>query len=78
MAYYDFPFKQINDIWTSKGGQTYQLIEPIDGFHPGQIANSLLADVLWTMLSQDHPNFLGPVNPHNDEIQKIFGDQGGY
>jgi len=30
------------------------------------------------MLMKDHPTFLGKENPYNDQIKKIFGDQGGY
>lgn len=78
MAYYDFPFQQIMNIWISRGGDPADLIEPSDGFHPSQIANALMAEVFWQALQQDHPDFLPQVNPHNDDIRKIFGDQGGY
>ena len=43
-----------------------------------QIANSLLADELWRILLVNRPDWIGPVNPNNDQIEKIFGDQGGY
>jgi acyloxyacyl hydrolase len=78
MAYYDFPFDPINDVWLARGGQTWQLIEPTDGFHPSQIANALIAEWFWNTISVDHPDFLGPENPNNDAIQTIFGAQGGY
>jgi acyloxyacyl hydrolase len=78
MVYYDFPLKQIIEIWKKKGGETWQLIEPIDGFHPSQIANALIAEYFWETLSKEHPEFLGKENPHNLQIEKIFGDQGGY
>lgn len=29
MAYYDFPFPQIDAIWKAQGGETYQLIESV-------------------------------------------------
>ena len=60
------------------GGEDWQLIEAVDGFHMNQIANSLLADELWSILSKNRPDWLGPVNPNNDQIAKLFGDQGGY
>eukprot|EP01119_Soliformovum_irregulare_P014588 TRINITY_DN3995_c0_g1_i1.p1 TRINITY_DN3995_c0_g1~~TRINITY_DN3995_c0_g1_i1.p1 ORF type:complete len:553 (-),score=134.75 TRINITY_DN3995_c0_g1_i1:148-1806(-) len=78
MAYYDFPFKAIVKQWQQMGGQTWQLIEPVDGFHPNQMANVLMARYFWDILSKEHPQFLGPQNPKNDVIYKMFGDQGGY
>jgi len=32
MAYYDFPIEEVIKIWQAKGGETWQLIEPVDGF----------------------------------------------
>lgn len=29
MVYYDFPFDEINQEWIARGGQTWQLIEPV-------------------------------------------------
>jgi len=78
MSYYDFPFKEIIPIWVKQGGEVWQLIEPCDGFHPNQLANELMADWFWSALMQDHPTFLGPQNQYNIQIEKIFGDQGGY
>jgi len=78
MVYYDFPFAEIDKIWRRQGGETWQLIEPIDGFHPNQIANALIAEYLWAKLLQDHPDFLGEENPNNELIEKLFNDQGGY
>lgn len=78
MVYYDFPFPQINEVWLSRGGQTWQLIEPVDGFHPNQIAHSLIAEYLWSQFEQYHPDFIGEINPNNELIAQLFGDQGGY
>ncbi|GAM20502.1 hypothetical protein SAMD00019534_036770 [Acytostelium subglobosum LB1] len=78
MQYYEFPFPEINAIWTAEGGQTWQLIEPCDGFHPNQIANYLMSGVYWNWLMEDHPEWLGDINPNNDLIASMFGDQGGY
>ena len=50
----------------------------MDGFHPSQTGQNLLSEVLWQWLEDYHPEVLGPVNPYNDQIQAIFGDQGGY
>ena len=37
-----------------------------------------IAKVVWEELEEKVPHFLGPKNPVNDEIEKLFGDQGGY
>ena len=60
------------------GGEVWQLIEPIDGFHMNQIANAMIADEYWNIISTNHADWLGSVNPYNDAITKIFGNQGGY
>jgi hypothetical protein len=38
----------------------------------------MMADYLWEQLQQDHPSFIGDVNPNNALIVQLFGDQGGY
>ena len=53
-------------------------LQPVDGFHPSQTGNYLLAYELWQDLLANRPSWLGPVNPHNAEIARIFGAQGGY
>jgi acyloxyacyl hydrolase len=78
MVYYDFPFKNISSKWIEKGGEIWQLIEPIDGFHPSQPANSLMADALWESLNKDRPNWFSPNNPRNNDITNTFGNQDGY
>jgi len=78
MAYYDFPFLGIWSEWQKRGGQLYQLLEPIDGFHPSSIANYLMAEYMFAAILKDHPTFIGLQNPNNDQIKKLFGDQGGY
>jgi acyloxyacyl hydrolase len=79
LAYYDFPIKEIAKQWIKDGGKgLWQLIEPVDGFHPNQIANSLMADFFWKNLNANQPHFFGGANPNNAAIAKQFGDQGGY
>jgi len=77
-TYYDFPAQQIWDAWVAEGNDPYLLIEPTDGFHPSQIFHAKLGDHLWDTLMADHPDWLGEVNPNNDRIQQLFGNQGGY
>jgi lysophospholipase L1-like esterase len=43
-----------------------------------ELGNELLADKLWQMLEASYPQAIGDVNPHNEEITKLFGDQGGF
>jgi acyloxyacyl hydrolase len=78
MVYHEFPMKEIAAEYAKTGKPLTQLIEPFDGFHPSQILQSLMAEYLWEWLEKEHPDALGPVNPNNDAIQKLFGDQGGY
>ncbi len=58
--------------------QVWELIEPVDSLHPTQAAQPLIADALWTQLEREMPDVLGPANPRNDLIVKIFGDQDGH
>jgi len=43
-----------------------------------QISNYLSTRVLFERLAAEHPDMVGPINPNNDLITKLFGDQGGY
>eukprot|EP01114_Cavostelium_apophysatum_P007754 TRINITY_DN19938_c0_g1_i2.p1 TRINITY_DN19938_c0_g1~~TRINITY_DN19938_c0_g1_i2.p1 ORF type:complete len:562 (-),score=85.30 TRINITY_DN19938_c0_g1_i2:69-1754(-) len=80
MYYIDWveAFGEVDAQWRAKGGQTWELIEPVDGFHPNQIALSLLADNFWNRLVENRPNFIGQVNPNNAQIEQLFKTQGGY
>ena len=48
------------------------LIEPVDGFHPSQAGNALFAQKFYEFLETEHPEALGPINPHNAEIDALF------
>ena len=76
--YLQLPFHEGFKKWEAKGGDNWELIEPVDGFHPSQQANAIIADILWENISKDFPDALPQVNPHNDLIKKHFGDQGGH
>jgi acyloxyacyl hydrolase len=78
MAYYPFPLQEIISAWEKNGGNVVELIEPVDGFHPSQIMNSLLGEYIFNLLLNDRPDFLGPMNPNNPAIAAKFGNQGGY
>jgi len=77
-TFYEFPADQILTAYQQAGGNAASLIEPVDGFHPGQIFNALVADWYWTALQTNQPEWFGPVNPNNGLITQLFGDQGGY
>jgi acyloxyacyl hydrolase len=76
--YRDVDWRTFIEQYVESGGKASDLIEPVDGFHPSQAGNMILSQQLWTWLEQNHPEALGPINPHNDEIRAMFGSQGGY
>ncbi|KAK2141649.1 hypothetical protein LSH36_1061g00003 [Paralvinella palmiformis] len=80
IIYLDCPLMPVLQQWEKIHGKNtgYQLIEPVDGFHPNQYAMVLTAQYTWDLLSLMAPHMLTDVNPHNKEIENIFGDQGGY
>lgn len=74
----EFTFASLLDTWRGLGRDPYELVSPVDGFHPSQIANDYLAKQLVQWLSSNRPDILGPENPRNADIERIFHDQGGY
>lgn len=64
------------DALDNYDGPRWKLIEPVDGFHPDQLANSLIGEHLYNVV--DQAGILAPPNPNNDAIKAKFGDQGGY
>jgi hypothetical protein len=38
----------------------------------------LMGKSVFDWLETNHPAALGPINPHNGEIEALFGDQGGH
>ncbi|NXT27025.1 AOAH hydrolase, partial [Syrrhaptes paradoxus] len=76
--YMDFPLRQTAEEWHKLGGEPWQLIEPVDGFHPSQIAAALGTSITWQKMLREWPQVLGKENPFNDQIEAIFKDQGGH
>ena len=64
--------------YVSSGGDAVDLFEPSDGFHPSQLQHEILAESVWVFLKAKFRYALGPINPHNAEIRRRFGDQGGF
>ncbi|CAF1510570.1 unnamed protein product [Rotaria magnacalcarata] len=77
-GYLDFPFDQAIQEWISQGGEPWQLIESVDGFHISQYGHAITSDVIWSWLQSNKPHWLPPANPHNADIERVFKDQGGY
>ncbi|NXP28154.1 AOAH hydrolase, partial [Scytalopus superciliaris] len=78
MFYMDFPLRQTAEEWRKMGGEPWQLIEPVDGFHPSQIAAALGTSITWQKVLHEWPQVLGKENPFNEQIEAIFKDQGGH
>mgnify|MGYP006415442841 CR=1 FL=1 len=76
VKYMPFALPTVLQWWAEQGGESWELIEPSDGFHPNQVAHALLSKFTWEALEK--MNILPPENPHNADIEKIFGNQGGY
>jgi len=78
ILHYPFPADIVMQKWKDMGGNPFELLSHVDGFHPSQAFNMLLGDFIWDSIMRDKPEWLGPVNPNNELIEKLFGNQGGY
>ena len=76
--YVENPFQAVLDQWVADGGEIHELIEPVDSLHPTQAAQALITENIWRHLETNLPWVLGPVNPNNEIIDRLFGDQGGH
>lgn len=43
-----------------------------------QMAQPLIAGVLWEDIMKNFPEALGDENPNNQKIEEVFGNQGGH
>jgi acyloxyacyl hydrolase len=66
------------NLWQAAGGDPADLYEFVDGAHPSTLAQQMQADYAWHFLETNKPEALGSVNPHNADIDRVFGAQGGY
>lgn len=76
MYYHDFPITQVLNRYPEL--DLGKVIEPVDGFHPSYYVQRYFAESLWEDLMSKAPHIFGPINPNNDKILQMFGDQGGY
>jgi len=66
-----YPGQVMNDALKNSPVPHWELIEPVDGFHPSQTGNSLIAQEYWKVITQ--MNILPPENPNNAAIAAKFG-----
>ncbi|OCT76092.1 acyloxyacyl hydrolase [Xenopus laevis] len=78
VIYIDRLYERVFEKWRNLGKDPVDLIEPVDGFHPNQIASALGADLIWKEVINSRPEVFGKNNPYNEEITATFGDQGGH
>jgi acyloxyacyl hydrolase len=62
----------------AQGGDPKDLIEAADGFHPSQLGNAIGTKFFFERLERELPTWIGPVNPYNSEIDRLFGELGGH
>ncbi|KAM4028377.1 acyloxyacyl hydrolase isoform 2-T2 [Anomaloglossus baeobatrachus] len=78
LSYFENLYQKVSAKWETLGGKPWDLLEPVDGFHPNQIASAIGADLIWEEILQKRPEIFGKQNPFNQDIIKKFGDQGGH
>ncbi|XP_069112303.1 acyloxyacyl hydrolase-like isoform X3 [Argopecten irradians] len=78
LDYMENPIFQAIEEFKKLGIQTWEALEPVDGFHSNQLGQALSAQVMWQNLETKYPDAIGPMNPFNDKIKAVFGNQGGY
>ncbi|XP_021349961.1 acyloxyacyl hydrolase-like isoform X2 [Mizuhopecten yessoensis] len=78
LAYLENPVFKVFEHWRNLGRPLWELLEPVDGFHTNQLGQALTGQVLWQILETEYPDAIGPINPFNNKIKAIFGDQEGY
>jgi len=75
--YLTTPFSEMLDEWVKQGHQPWEMIEPVDGFHPAQSGQALDAKIVFNILGKIE-GLLPEPNPYNDKIKAKFGDQRGH
>jgi hypothetical protein len=70
--YYPVDWLQLFATYVKSGQPPQNLIEKGDGFHPSQAGNAMFAVDFFKWMETNHPEALGPINPHNADIDKMF------
>ncbi|KAG8191730.1 hypothetical protein JTE90_008794 [Oedothorax gibbosus] len=76
--YLSNPLAQVIRNWEKEGYELWRLLEPVDSLHPVQAVLPLITQAMWSEIATKYPEVLGAVNPNNQKIQQLFGDQGGH
>eukprot|EP00118_Oscarella_pearsei_P007979 m.40143 g.40143 ORF g.40143 m.40143 type:complete len:584 (+) comp32911_c0_seq2:344-2095(+) len=71
--YLDHLYEEVNKIVRQEFpfALPEELVEAVDGFHPGQYVETKSAEVLWTWMKREISEVTGAVNPYNDVIDGI-------
>ena len=77
MFYIDPPLPEAINTWKKEGHNPWELIEPVDGFHPSQAGDALTTELIFDILAK-LDGALPKQNPNNAKIRAKFGDQGGH
>ncbi|GFV67538.1 acyloxyacyl hydrolase [Trichonephila clavipes] len=72
------PLTTVIHNWERDGFPLWKLLEPVDSLHPVQEVLPLITQAMWQEITNNYPEILGEVNPNNEAIKKLFGDQGGH
>ena len=75
--YIDPPLPAAIGMWVNMGHEAWELVEPVDGFHPSQTGQAFTAELVFKILAGIE-GALPKRNPFNNKIVEKFGDQGGY
>ncbi|EFC43244.1 acyloxyacyl hydrolase-like protein [Naegleria gruberi] len=79
LGYMDFPLDKMLDYCAKNNIPPYLLIEAFDGFHTSiNFADKIEAGIIWDWLTINKPQWIGPINSYNTQIQQVFGNQGGF
>jgi lysophospholipase L1-like esterase len=70
--YFPVDWNGLFQDYAKSGNSVTNLIEKSDGFHPSQTGNAVFALTFFKWLETNHPEALGPINPHNEEIDAMF------
>lgn len=75
VVYYDVPILEAVERAIQNGYEAHDIIEPVDGFHPSQLANYYFSEIIWEKIQNDRPEWIPLANPKNNVIDQMFGNQ---
>ncbi|XP_059164446.1 acyloxyacyl hydrolase-like [Physella acuta] len=78
MHFLEFNHHEVLKKWLDSGREAWEMMDAIDSFHTSQDFQAFSAEHIWNQTLASFPQALGPVNPHNDRIVQLFGQQGGH